>query len=209
VADRAPAPGTDGGSEQDASFRATLRSTLTGHTSSVFSLAFSRDGQWLASGGFDQTVRLWSVPDGAEQATLDGHTGAVRSVAFSPDGRRLASASSDGTVRLWDVKTAQPIAALEGHDEAVCAVAFSPDGELLASGSEDRTIRLWDLRLAEATGRSGDVPLRAVLQRHTGAVWSLVFSPQGRTLASGGLDRSCRLWSPTGTSGQRPRSPVP
>ncbi|TVS19216.1 MAG: hypothetical protein EA424_09135 [Planctomycetaceae bacterium] len=206
----APAPAADGGSERDASFRVTLRSTLTGHTSSVFSLAFSRDGQWLASGGFDQTVRLWSVPDGAEKATLDGHTGAVRSVAFSPDGRRLASAGSDATVRLWDVKTARPIAALEGHDEAVCAVAFSPDGQLLASGSEDRTIRVWDLGLAEATGRSGDVPLRAVLERHTGAVWSLVFSPQGRTLASGGLDRSCRLWSPSGTMRAAPTfaSPV-
>jgi WD40 repeat protein len=206
----APAPGADGGCEQDASFRATLRSTFAGHTSSVFSLAFSRDGKWLASGGFDQTVRLWSVPDGTEQAVLDGHTGPVRSVAFSSDGRRLASASSDGTVRLWDVKTARPISALEGHDEAVCAVAFSPDGQLLASGSEDRTIRLWDLGLAEATGRAGDVPLRAVLQRHTGAVWSLVFSPQGRTLASGGLDRSCRLWSPTGTQRAAPsfRSPV-
>jgi len=194
-----PALGTDGGSEQDAAFRASLRATLAGHTSSVFSLAFSRDGRWLASGGFDHTVRLWSLPDGAEKATLDGHTGAVRSVAFSPDGQRLASASGDATVRLWDVKTAQPIAALEGHDKPVCAVAFSPDGGLLASGSEDRSIRLWDLRLAEATGRSGDVPLRAVLERHTAAVWSLVFSPQGKTLASGGLDNTCRLWSPTGT----------
>jgi len=70
----------------------------------VRSVAFSPDGQTLASGAADHTVRLWRVADGALLHTLEGHTDMVRSVAFSPDGRLLASGSDDGTVRLWGVR---------------------------------------------------------------------------------------------------------
>ena len=71
--------------------------TLSGHTSWVWSVAFSPDGMWLASGSGDQTVKLWDVASGELVRTLSGHTDPVRSVAFSPDGTRLASGSLDGT----------------------------------------------------------------------------------------------------------------
>ena len=77
--------------------------TLSGHTSSVCSVAFSPDGTRLASGSDDQTVKLWDVRSGELVRTLSGHTSSVRSVAFSPDGTRLASGSDDQTVKLWDV----------------------------------------------------------------------------------------------------------
>ena len=77
------------------------QSTLVGHTNPVHGVAFSPDGQTLASGSWDNTVRLWRVSDGILLRTLEGHTDPVLSVAFSPDGQTLASGSRDKTVRLW------------------------------------------------------------------------------------------------------------
>jgi WD40 repeat protein len=78
-----------------------------GHTSIVFSLAYSRDGKTLASASLDRTAKLWDTCKGKERATLQGHADWVRSVAYSPDGSRLASASKDETVKLWLVPAAR------------------------------------------------------------------------------------------------------
>ena len=107
----------------------------------VASVAFSPDGATLASGSWDNTVRLWGVADGRLLRTLD--TDGVESVAFSPDGATLASGSVDGTVRLWRVADGRLLRTLEGHTTEVGSVAFSPDGATLASGSRDGTVRLW------------------------------------------------------------------
>jgi WD40 repeat protein len=80
---------------------------LQGHSSEVWSVAFSPDGQTLASGSGDQTIRLWDVQTGEALATLTGHTGWVSAVAFSPDGQTLVSNSVDETVRLWEVSSGQ------------------------------------------------------------------------------------------------------
>ena len=75
---------------------------LKGHAGWVWSVAFSPDGQRLASGSVDQTVRIWDSATGKELFALKGHAGRVYSVAFSPDGQRLASANQDGSIHLWE-----------------------------------------------------------------------------------------------------------
>ena len=110
----------------------------------VSALAFSPDGEWLASASFDRTVELSDSTTGELRPHLDLHTGNVECVAFSPDGRRLASGGEDRTVRVWDATTGREVLGLRGHTDQCGCVAFSPDGRRLASASTDGTIRLWD-----------------------------------------------------------------
>ncbi|CAD8093639.1 unnamed protein product [Paramecium primaurelia] len=80
------------------------KAKLDGHTNYVYSVCFSPDGNTLASGSHDQSIRLWDVKTGQQKAKLDGHSSAIMSVCFSPDGNILASGSNDQSIRLWEIK---------------------------------------------------------------------------------------------------------
>lgn len=180
-----------------------LSATLAGHTGGVNNVAFSPDGQTLASGSSDDTIILWNVATGQQQATLAGHTKGVNSVAYSPDGQTLASSSSDDTIRLWDVATGTQQAVLTGHTSDASSVAFSPDGQTLASGGcaqgdsiyncNEGEIILWEV----ATGQQ-----QATLAGHTRGVNSVAFSPDGQTLASVNFGSTIILWD-VATGSQR------
>ncbi|HEX5052833.1 MAG TPA: hypothetical protein VFZ65_13735, partial [Planctomycetota bacterium] len=114
-----------------------------GHDSWVHTLAWSPDGQWLASGADDRAVRLWQRETG-ERRELVGHTGRVMAVAWSFDGALLASASSDGSVRIWNADTAECVATLRLPGGAgVDAVLWSRDGRFLWAAGDDGMIRAW------------------------------------------------------------------
>jgi WD40 repeat protein len=160
--------------------------TLTDQTGIVQSVAFSPDGNTLATGDNDAAVQLWDVRAHRQLATLTGHTGTVRSIAFSPDGTTLATGSDDRTVRLWDVQARRALLILYGHTGAVNSVAFSPGGDTLATGGEEATVRLWDMQ----AGR----PL-AALTGGRGSGSDVAFSPGGQILATPGSDdHTIRLW---------------
>ncbi|MFV0526306.1 MAG: NB-ARC domain-containing protein [Acidimicrobiales bacterium] len=121
-----------------------LLATLTGHTDSVWGVAWSPDGTHLATTSRDGTVRIWDPTTGTTITTLTGHTASVWGVAWSPDGTHLATSSHDHTVRIWDPTTGTTITTLTGHTDWVWGVAWSPDGTHLATTSDDRTVRIWD-----------------------------------------------------------------
>jgi WD40 repeat protein/uncharacterized caspase-like protein len=164
----------------------------TGHSQKAEALVFSPDGRYVATGGVDQTIRIWETAAGRELRTLAGHAGAVKALAFSPDGQTLASGGSDGRIRFWAVASGRETASFAAHAQAVTALAFSPDGRTLASGGADFAVRLW-----EPSGAPRELQHYA---GHFGLVLALAFSPDGVTLASAGRDRTIRLWRAAGGS---------
>ncbi len=119
------------------------------------SVSFSPDGQTLATGSEDKTIRLWDPKTGELRQTLD-HADHVNHVLFSPDGKTITSASSHHTIRLWDAKTGKLQKTFSGHgiwivgtSFAVNGTAFNPDGQTIVTWSNDQTIRLWDVSTGE------------------------------------------------------------
>ncbi len=153
----------------------------------LYTVAFSPDGNTLATAGGGDTIRLWNVRTRRQTGQLRGDTEFVVDVVFSPNGRALASASWDGTVRLWDLRNGRELVApLRGHAGAVYGVAFSSDGGTLASIGDDGTVRLWDAE----TGRQLGQPLLHAADYHARAV---AFSPTGHVLAFARTDGNVQL----------------
>ena len=149
-------------------------------------MAFSPDGQIIASASNDKIIRLWDTATGAEKQVLKGHQGYINAVAFSPDGQTVASASLDMTIRLWDPAMGLEKQVLKSHKAYINAVVFSPDGQTVAASDND-TIRLWDTTFSTE---------KQVLKGHQHYIKGVAFSPDGQTVASASIDKTIRLWDP-------------
>ena len=172
---------------------------LTGHTSPVYSVAFSRDGRYLVSGSMDSTVRLWDAETGKHIKTLIGHTHGVYSVAFSTDDYHLASGGGDYTARLWNAETGKHIKTFTersrkpGNQEPsryVNSVSFSENGLFFAS-SDARRACLWNIE----TGK-----YIKTLTEYSYSNNTISFSESSCFVVNGSNDGTVRVWDvETGT----------
>lgn len=196
--------------------------TLEGHSKQVSSVAFSTNGQIIASGSDDGTIRLWDVTTGLENRILVGHSDSVNSIAFSvTDGKIQASGSKDRTVKIWDIKTGSVIRTLEGHSGPVGSKTFSEVGQTMVSENHSSTKR-WDTETcleirkpshsvnpeASSTNKPMlvlDFYTITLLDAKTGLkIWEMVdyhnlfdcvaFDPNRQIVAAGSSSRIIKLW---------------
>ena len=166
--------------------RAARTATLIGHTHDVKCTVFSPDGTTLATGAWDATVRLWDVRTAKLTATFTGHTDSIADVGVCPDGTTIVCGHRRGTISLWDVQTHTCTAVLGGNADYTENAALSPDGTLLAMAQDVSGVSLWTIP-------AGTHKATLTSPKHTVAVNKVVFSLDGKTLASSN-DTTVSLW---------------
>jgi WD40 repeat protein/serine/threonine protein kinase len=192
---------------EDANLREALRIELAGwhrlchtlyqawkHRGKVLALAVSPDRKTVVTGCAKGKVRLWDLnardPKGHCRCKLAGHKGGVCAAGFSRHGNTFITGGADGKVYLWDAAKERQIGQLQGHVGKVWAVALSPDGALALTGGADKKACLWKLPAggADKKARLWKLPARAcqAILKHSGAVRTVAFSPNGQTFLTGG-----------------------
>ncbi len=160
---------------------------LSGHTNRVTAMAFSPDGNLIATGSLDGTARLLSVKDGSLLVVLKGHGERVTDVAFSEDGQLAVTASHDRTARIWRVNDGAELSVLRGHEGGVTEAAFSPNGRyVVTASSQDRTVKLWDTK-------SGREIVELSSKESAPAATSASFSPNGEHIGIVAGGKNLRL----------------
>ncbi|WP_395747119.1 c-type cytochrome domain-containing protein [Prosthecobacter sp.] len=166
--------------------------SFDGHLDAAYALAVSPDGKMIATGAYDQKIRLWDVATGKEIALLKGHNGAVNGLSFRADGKVLASASADRTVKLWSIPAGQRLDTLSQPTKEQTSVVFSEDGKHLFAAGGDNRIRQWSISADAKEGTNKIITSRFA---HEGGILNLALSADGQMLASTSTDKSLKIWS--------------
>jgi len=163
-----------------------------GHTDAVTSVAFHPEGQLLASGSKDRSIKVWSLATGQVEKTLLGHKGEVNTLAFNSTGKALVSGGGQGNQRgevlFWDLETGKTTVSHYGLSDRVMSVSMSREGKVAAAGS-DGIVRIWS-----HAASSEALSFRADLH----AIRSVAFAPDGLSLISAGVSGRVSLWNSSG-----------
>jgi WD40 repeat protein len=156
-----------------------------GHGGEVFALAFSPDGGFVLSGGWDGHLRLWEATTGAPVTALRASTKPISACAVAPGGGEWLAGGMDGMLTAWDPTTHRQLSAVLAHTRPISTILYSPDGSALVTAS-------WDCSIA-LENRSGP-PERRVLVGHDDIVAGCRFTPDGSHLVSWSFDTTARVW---------------
>jgi WD40 repeat protein/nucleoside phosphorylase len=155
---------------------------------SVSSVAWSPQGDRIASTCGDKTIRLWDITTGKRIAAFQTSSDWVYMIAWSPDGRCLALANGNSTAEILDASTGRILLTYKGHHGGVRDIAWSPDGSRLATASNDTTVQIWDA-----------INGTCLYTHDEHAAWttSVAWSPDGTRIASASNDKTVQVWQAT------------
>lgn len=196
--------------------------SLISHTDIVRSIVFIKDRNYIISGSDDKTIKIWNLSEKKEAYSLSWHTNGVTSASFSKDGIYLATGSIDKTIKIWNMNEKKEECSLIGHMEKVTCLAFFSNRNYLASVSTDNSVKIWNLEKRKDEFSIDGVKVLAlsdkflargflkhiikiwdiekkreqgVFNGHTDTITSLVFTSDGKYLASGSEDKNIIIWN--------------
>ena len=181
----------------------TRLATYRGHSKEVYTVGWSPDGKYIASGSGDESVQVWDFSRGTNVLTYCGHRhkvgrGLVQAIMWSPDSKFVVSGSWDKTVRIWDAHTGLTISTFRSYYDVVEAVAWSPDGKYIASGNRNGTAHVWNV----TSGKKVRTFLGHCVKEANLDVVSLAWSPDGKRIASASWDKTVKVWNSIKNTGK-------
>ena len=162
-----------------------LKGILEGHDDWVYSVAFSHDGELIATGSRDRTVKVWDLVSMTCLKTLEGHTNTIHSVRFSSSSLILGTGSFDNSLRLWDIKSGENLRTIQGKTIWIRALSPFWRSQIVAIGDDCGNIRLWDKEQSS---------YRIIKGAHDQSIYSICVSNNDSILISSGYDKTIKMW---------------
>lgn len=158
--------------------------TFKGHEGWITSVAFAPDGNSIASGGYDKSIRIWNVYSGELIQKIETDN-AINSISYMPNNRQIITGTRGNIAQLWNIESSKEECRFEGHIGAITSVVVSRNGQNLLTASEDGTVRLWNVSTGKELRHFRVTQLRAN---------QAIFSPSEKSIASVGNDDHVKLW---------------